>query len=112
LHRLDIGNDVVIGHGVVLHGCQVGDGALIGIGAKVLDGSLIEPGAQVGAGAVVAPGTVVPSGRLALGVPARVTRTLRAAEVAEIPAIVSRYMALKQSYRRTLGAGCKLIEDE
>jgi carbonic anhydrase/acetyltransferase-like protein (isoleucine patch superfamily) len=112
LHRLDVGNDVVVGHGAVLHGCQVGDGALIGIGARVLDGAVIEPGAQVGAGAVVAPGTVVPSGRLALGVPARVTRALRPAEKAEIPAIVSRYVALKESYRRTLGSDCELIEDK
>jgi carbonic anhydrase/acetyltransferase-like protein (isoleucine patch superfamily) len=71
-----LGDEVTVGHRAVVHGCEVGDGALIGIGAVVLDGARVGEGALVGAGAVVAPGAVVPDGMLALGIPARVTREL------------------------------------
>ena len=60
----------------MVHGCDVRDGALIGIGAVVLDGARVGEGALVGAGAVLAPGMVVPDGMVAVGVPARVTRKL------------------------------------
>jgi len=101
-HPLVIGCDVVIGHAAVLHGCTVEDGALIGIGARVLDGAVVESGAQVGAGAVVSPGTRVPAGRLVLGVPARVVRSLSAAETGTIEAIAARYVALKERYLTAL----------
>ncbi len=102
---LRIGAGVVVGHSAVVHGCTVGDGALIGIGARVLDGAVIEPGAQVGAGAVVAPGKVIPAGQLAMGVPARVVRPLRSEETRNIEEIRERYKALKEEYRRELGDG-------
>ncbi len=103
-HPLEIGSGVVVGHGAILHGCTIEDGALIGIGARVLDGSVVEAGAQVGAGAVVAPGTRVPAGHLVLGVPARVVRPLSAAEIAGIAAIRHRYLALKDRYLQALEA--------
>jgi gamma-carbonic anhydrase len=68
------------GHRAVVHGCTIGDGALIGIGAIVLDGARVEEEAWIAAGALVTPGTVVPRGTLAVGVPARVKRTLGASE--------------------------------
>ncbi len=104
-HPLTIGSRVVIGHGAVLHGCTVGDGALVGIGARVLDGAVVEAGAQVGAGALVAPGHRVPAGQLALGVPARVARPLTSEEAAKIGEIAERYVRLKERYRVELGAG-------
>jgi len=76
----ELGVEVTVGHRAVVHGCRVGDGALIGIGAIVLDGAEIGPEALVGAGAVVTPGAVVPEGMLAVGIPARVVRPLRADE--------------------------------
>ena len=102
---LRLGDDVVVGHGAILHGCTIEDGALIGIGARVLDGAVVERGAQVGAGAVVAPGDRVPSGYLALGVPAKVTRELRPEEGREIGAISARYVGLKDEYAARLGWG-------
>jgi carbonic anhydrase/acetyltransferase-like protein (isoleucine patch superfamily) len=99
-HPLDVGAGVVIGHAAVVHGCTIGDGALIGIGARVLDGAVVERGAQVGAGAVVAPGTRVPAGHLVLGVPARVARPLRDDERRNIDDIRDRYVALKDEYLR------------
>ena len=76
----ELGDEVTVGHRAVVHGCRVGDGALIGIGAIVLDGAEIGSEALVGAGAVVTPGAVVPDGMLAVGIPARVVRPLRAEE--------------------------------
>jgi len=103
---LSIGRGVVIGHGAILHGCTIRDGALIGIGARVLDGAVVEAGAQVAAGALVAPGASVPAGFLAMGIPARAVRRLRPEEAADIAAIRDRYIQLKDTYRKTLGPGC------
>jgi len=102
-HPLEIGDDVVIGHAAVLHGCTVERGALIGIGARVLDGAVVEEGAQVGAGAIVTPRSRIPAHHLALGVPARPVRPLSDGERAAIPEIVARYVRLKETYRATLG---------
>jgi carbonic anhydrase/acetyltransferase-like protein (isoleucine patch superfamily) len=104
-HDLDVGRDVIVGHGAVLHGCRVEDGALIGIGARVLDGAVIEGEAKVAAGSVVPPGARVPRRSLALGVPARSTRRLTTAELAEIGSIVGRYVGLKDEYGLALGWG-------
>ena len=104
-HPLQVGKRVVVGHGAILHGCTIGDGALVGIGARVLDGAVVESGSQVGAGAVVVPGQVVPSGKLVVGTPARVVRALREEEVEEIGAIAGRYLEVKESYREELGPG-------
>jgi carbonic anhydrase/acetyltransferase-like protein (isoleucine patch superfamily) len=99
-HPLEIGRGVVVGHQVVLHGCTIEDGALIGIGARVLDGAVVERGAQVGAGALVTPGHRVPAGWLALGTPARPVRPLDEAERETIREIARRYVDLKERYRR------------
>ncbi|HVS01967.1 MAG TPA: gamma carbonic anhydrase family protein [Thermoanaerobaculia bacterium] len=98
-HPLVLGREVVVGHGAILHGCTVEDGALIGIGARVLDGAVVGHGAQVGAGAVVTPGTRVPEHHLALGIPARVARPLSDEERAHIAAIAERYVRIKERYR-------------
>ena len=71
---LTIGEEVIVGHRAVLHGCVIHDRALIGIGALVLDGAVVEEGAIVAAGAVVSPGTVIPANRVAVGIPARPAR--------------------------------------
>jgi len=71
-----IGDDVTVGHRAVVHGCEVGPGALIGIGAIVLDGAEIGEGSLVAAGAVVTPGTKVAPHSLVVGIPAKVVRVL------------------------------------
>jgi carbonic anhydrase/acetyltransferase-like protein (isoleucine patch superfamily) len=71
-----IGDEVTVGHRAVVHGCEVGDGALIGIGAVVLDGARIGEGALIGAGAVVTPGSEIDAHTLAVGTPARPVRRL------------------------------------
>lgn len=94
-----VGREVTIGHGAVVHGCTVEDGALIGIRATVLDGAVIGRGAVVGAGAVVPPGMHVPPEMLALGVPARVVGPLTNAQRSAGPRAVGNYMARKEAYR-------------
>lgn len=104
-YSLSVGADVVVAHGVILHGCTIEDGSLIGIGARVLDGAVVETGAQIGAGSVVVPGQRIPAGSVALGTPAKVVRSLRPEEVQEIRRITERYLQVKDSYRETIGDG-------
>lgn len=73
---LVIGDDVTVGHQVMLHGCTVGDGSLIGIGAVVLNGARIGRGCIVGAGALVTEGKSFPDHSMILGSPAKAVRTL------------------------------------
>jgi carbonic anhydrase/acetyltransferase-like protein (isoleucine patch superfamily) len=73
---LRIGRNVTVGHQCMLHGCTVGDGALIGIGAVVLNGAVIGEGSLVGAKSLVPEGKEYPPGSLILGSPARVVRGL------------------------------------
>jgi carbonic anhydrase/acetyltransferase-like protein (isoleucine patch superfamily) len=73
---LVIGEDVTVGHQVMLHGCTVGDGSLIGIQAVVLNGAKIGKNCLVGAGALVTEGKEFPDGSMILGSPARVVKQL------------------------------------
>ncbi|MDT0157325.1 gamma carbonic anhydrase family protein [Microbacterium sp. ARD32] len=75
-HGVRIGERVSIGHNAVVHGCTIGDGSLIGMGAVVLSGAVIGSGCLVAGGAVVLGGTEVPDGSLVAGVPAKVRRAL------------------------------------
>jgi carbonic anhydrase/acetyltransferase-like protein (isoleucine patch superfamily) len=75
-HGVDIGEDVSIGHNAVVHGCRIGDGTLIGMGAVVLSGAVIGSGCLIAGGAVVLEGTEIPDGSLVAGVPAHVRRPL------------------------------------
>jgi carbonic anhydrase/acetyltransferase-like protein (isoleucine patch superfamily) len=79
-YNTTIGDEVTVGHRVVIHGCTVHDRALIGMGSVLLDGCEIGEGAVVGAGALVPPNMKVPAGMLALGVPAKVVRPVTEAE--------------------------------
>jgi len=106
-HPTEIGSDVTIGHGAILHGCTIADRAMVGIGAIVLDGALVESDAMVAAGAVVSPGKRVNSGELWAGCPAKKLRAVRPEELAFMRANVPNYCELGAEYlalRRSLGA--------
>lgn len=94
-----IGDYVLVGHKVVLHGCTVGDGALIGMGAILLDGARVGENALVAAGAVVREGGEVPAGTLAVGTPARVVRELTPEEITRIRQGTDSYVRRAQEYR-------------
>jgi carbonic anhydrase/acetyltransferase-like protein (isoleucine patch superfamily) len=99
-HPTVIGEDVTVGHRVVLHGCTVHDRCLIGIGSVVLDGAEIGPEAMVGAGALVPPGMKVPPRTLVMGTPAKVKRALTDEEVAHLRESAARYVEYASRYRR------------
>ena len=94
-----IGEDVVVGHRAVLHGCTVGDACLIGIGAVILDGAQIGAGSVVGAGAVVPAGAQIPPRSLVLGLPAKVVRPVDDAAADFHRALAAKYTRLAHNYR-------------
>lgn len=83
-HPVVIGRDVSIGHNAVVHGCTIGDGSLVGMGAVVLSGAKIGAGCLIAGGAVVLGGTEVPDGSLVAGVPGKVRRALTEQERAAL----------------------------
>lgn len=95
----EIGNDVLIGHGCLIHGCRLDDHAFIGMGAVVLDGAVVETDAMLAAGALLTPGKVVKSGELWAGRPARFLRALSAEDIARNRAGAAGYARLAQAYR-------------
>lgn len=93
-----IGNNVTIGHKVILHGCTIGDECLIGMGAIVMDKVAIQPHVLVGAGSLVPEGKVLESGYLYLGAPAKRVRPLTEAELAHFTYSAQHYIRLKNDY--------------
>ena len=89
-----IGSGVTVGHGAILHGCTVEDGALIGMGAVLLNGCVIGADSLVAAGALVTQGAVIPPGSLVVGSPARVKRPLRPDELAGLAQDAEKYLRL------------------
>lgn len=71
-----IGRNVTVGHGAIVHGCTIGDGTLVGMGAIILNGAVIGEGCIVGAGALVTQGKHIPAGTLVIGSPARTVRAV------------------------------------
>jgi gamma-carbonic anhydrase len=96
---LEIGNDVTIGHGAVLHGCTVQNNVLIGMGAILLDHCMIEPWSVVAAGSLVKQGFRVPTGMLVAGVPARVVRAITDKERTNLIELPQNYLRYISNYR-------------
>ena len=94
-----IGENVSVGHNAVIHGCTIGDGSLIGMGAVVLNGAKIGSGCLVAGGAVVLEGAVIPDGSLVAGVPAKVRRELTDEERARLLRNGAHYVAHIEEHR-------------
>ena len=94
-----IGDDVTIGHRVMLHGCTIEDACLIGMSATILDGAVISKESIVGAGSLVTKGKKFPPRSLIMGSPAKVIRELNDDEVKELYASASRYVEFKKDYQ-------------
>jgi len=93
-----IGNDVTIGHRVMLHGCTIEDACLIGMSATILDNAVIGKESIVGASSLVTKGKKFPPRSLIMGSPAKVVRELTDAEVTELYASAKRYVEFKNHY--------------
>lgn len=96
-----VGNEVTVGHRVILHGCVIEDRVLVGMGAIIMDGAQVGAEAMVGAGALLTPGTEIPAGTLALGAPARVVRSLGPEERRHIRESAAHYVDLAAMHRAT-----------
>ncbi|MDR0843120.1 MAG: gamma carbonic anhydrase family protein [Acidobacteriota bacterium] len=96
---LDIGANVTIGHGAILHACSVQDHVLIGMGAVLLDKCVVESWSVVAAGSLVRQGFRVPSGMMVAGVPAKVMRPITEQERAGIAASAENYIRYVARYR-------------
>lgn len=99
---LTLGENVTIGHMVMLHGCTIGDGSLVGIGAVVLNGARIGRNSIVGAGSLVPEGKEYPDNSLILGSPARVVRELSPEQAARSALAATHYVENSQRYRKGL----------
>lgn len=97
-YPLIIGNDVTIGHKVMLHGCTIHDRVLVGMGAIVLDGVVIEEEVMIGAGSLVPPGKVLESGYLYVGSPVKQARLLSDKERAFLQKSSDNYVQNKEDY--------------
>jgi len=95
---LTIGDDVTIGHGACLHGCNIGNRVLVGIGATVLDGAVVEDEVVIGAGTLVPPGKKLSSGYLYMGSPCKQARPLKEEEKKFFTYSAKNYMKLKNEY--------------
>jgi carbonic anhydrase/acetyltransferase-like protein (isoleucine patch superfamily) len=99
---LHIGSDCTIGHQAMLHGCTIGDGSLIGIGAVVLNGARIGKGCLIGAKALIPEGREIPDGSLVMGLPGKVVRSLTLAEIDGLRASAAHYVANAARFRAGL----------
>jgi len=98
-HPTVLGDDVTVGHHVVLHGCTINDRVLIGMGAILMDGVVIGEDCIVGAGALVTEGTIVPPKSLVLGSPAKVKRPVTELEIEWIRESAANYIGYARRYR-------------
>jgi carbonic anhydrase/acetyltransferase-like protein (isoleucine patch superfamily) len=99
---LVVGDNVSIGHQVMLHGCTIGDGSLVGIQSVVLNRARIGRNCIVGAGSVVTEGKEFPDGSLILGAPARVARQLTPAQIEHLQWVARHYVEQAGRHRKGL----------
>ena len=95
---LTIGDDVTVGHSVVLHGCSIGNRVLVGIGSIVMDGVTVEDGVMIGAGSLVTPGKTLKSGWLYAGSPAKPMREITERERSFLIYSAQNYVKLKNRF--------------
>ena len=100
---MTIGRRVTIGHQVMLHGCTIGDGTLIGMGATVLNGAKIGKGCLIGACALITEGKEIPDGSLVMGAPGKVVRALDETARAKLLASAAGYQANARRFKAGLG---------
>jgi len=99
---LTLAADVTLGHAAIVHGCRIGESALIGMGATVLNGAEVGEGALVGANALVPEGKKIKAGAMALGAPAKVARDLSDVQIARLKATAIHYVQNAQRYAKGL----------
>ncbi len=99
---MTVGENVTVGHNAMLHGCTIGDGSLVGIGAVVLNGARIGKSCLIGANALVTEGMEIPDGSLVLGSPGRIKSQLSAEQREGLIYNAAHYISNGQRYRAEL----------
>ena len=97
-----IGRNVTVGHKVMLHGCTIGDGSLIGINAVILNGAIIGRGCVIGANALIPEGKVIPDGSLVMGSPGKVVKEVSEAQRAILEMSALHYVENFKRYKKEL----------
>jgi carbonic anhydrase/acetyltransferase-like protein (isoleucine patch superfamily) len=92
-------DDVAVGHGAIIHGCEIESHTLIGMGSIVLDGAHIGKNCIIGAGALVAGGKVIPDGSVVMGVPGRIVREATDQDIAYIQGSLDEYVKIGRELR-------------
>jgi carbonic anhydrase/acetyltransferase-like protein (isoleucine patch superfamily) len=98
---LDIGDNVTVGHRVILHGCMIHNDCLVGMGSTIMDGVIVHPYTIIGAGSLVTPGKELEGGFLWLGSPARKVRELTDEERESIAYSAQHYVKLKTRHQQS-----------
>ena len=101
-YPMTLGKHVSVGHKVMLHGCTIGEGTLIGINSVVMNGARIGRGTLVGANTLIAEGKEIPDGVLVLGSPGKVVRELKPEERERLLGIASGYVERSKLYKKEL----------
>ena len=96
-YGVELGQDVVVGHGAIIHACKIGNNVLVGMGSIVMDGAEIGDDCVIAAGAVVTPGKKIPAGSLVVGAPGKVVRETTQAERDSNRAMALKYIKVKQA---------------
>jgi len=100
---LILGDNVTVGHAVVLHGCTIESRCLIGMGSIILNGAKIGTGSIIAAGTLVPERTIVPPGSLFMGQPGKLRRTLTPEDLESIDGYAQRYVEYKETYKLQSG---------
>jgi carbonic anhydrase/acetyltransferase-like protein (isoleucine patch superfamily) len=101
-YPMTLGRRVTIGHKVMLHGCTIGDGTLVGINSVVMNGARIGPGTLIGANTLIAEGKEIPGGVLVLGSPGKIVRDLKPEEKDHLLKIAAGYVERSRFYKSNL----------
>jgi carbonic anhydrase/acetyltransferase-like protein (isoleucine patch superfamily) len=99
---LTVGARVTVGHMVMLHGCEIGDGSLIGIGAVILNHAKIGKNCLIGAGAIITEGKVIPDNSLVMGAPGKIVREVSPEQVAKMQEGIDKYVARWRRFAKDL----------
>jgi len=94
----EIGDDVVVGHGAIVHGAKVGSNTIVGMGAILLSGSVVGKNCIIGAGSVLTEGAIIPDNSIALGTPCKVVKSATPEHIERIKRNVEEYSRLNAEY--------------
>jgi carbonic anhydrase/acetyltransferase-like protein (isoleucine patch superfamily) len=99
---LTIGEDVTVGHLAMVHGCTIGDGSLVGIGATILNGAVIGKNCLIGAHALVTEGKVIPDNSVVMGSPGKIVKTLSDEQAVNLKMVSQFYVANSKRFQNDL----------